>query len=266
MASDNAKAALDGAASSGMGFGVDIGGSGIKGALVDLSSGQLVGDRMKIATPRPATPDAVSDVVAEIVETFDWRGPVGITVPCVVKNGIAHTAANIDPAWIGVDADELFAKRLDRDQDDVGVLNDADAAGIAEVRFGEQRFGRGVVVLLTFGTGIGSALFVNGRLVPNTELGHIEVDGHDGESRAAASAKDNDDLTYPEWAKRVTRYLSVLENLIWPDLIIVGGGVSRKAEKWVPLVQVRTPITVATLQNHAGIVGAAAAVAEGIAH
>lgn len=249
-----------------LGFGVDIGGSGIKGALVDLTDGQLSGERLKILTPQPATPDAVADVVAEIVETFDWRGPIGITVPCVVKNGITLTAANIDPAWIGVDADELFAKRLGKEQEDVGVLNDADAAGIAEVRFGDERFGRGVVVLLTFGTGIGSALFVDGRLVPNTEFGHIEVDGYDGESRAAASVKDNEDLTYPEWAERVTRYLNVLENLVWPDLFIVGGGVSRKAEKWVPLLQVRTPIVVATLQNHAGIVGAAAATAEGIAH
>lgn len=250
----------------GMGFGVDIGGSGIKGALVDLSTGQLHGERLKIATPRPATPDAVADTVAEIVETFDWQGPIGITLPCVVKDSIVHTAANVDPAWIGTDGDELFAKRLGKQQEDVGVLNDADAAGIAEVRFGEERFGKGVTVLLTFGTGIGSALFVDGRLVPNTELGHIEVDGHDGESRAAASAKENDELSYPDWADRVTRYLTVLENLVWPDLIVVGGGVSRKAHKWVPLLQVRTPIAVATLQNQAGIVGAAAAVAEGIAH
>jgi polyphosphate glucokinase len=253
-------------ADGGMGFGVDIGGSGIKGALVDLSTGRLHGERLKIPTPHPATPDAVADVVAEIVETFDWQGPIGITVPGVVKGGITHTAANIDPAWVGVDADELFARRLGRDPDDVGVLNDADAAGIAEVRFGEERFGRGVVLLLTFGTGIGSALFVDGQLVPNTEFGHIEVDGHDGESRAAASAKDNEGLSYPDWARRVNRYLSVLENLVWPDLIIVGGGVSRKAEKWVPLLQIRTPITVATRQNQAGIIGAAAAVAEGIAH
>jgi polyphosphate glucokinase len=249
-----------------LGFGVDIGGSGIKGALVDLGKGELHGERLKILTPQPATPDAVADVVAEIVETFDWRGPVGITVPCVVKGGITYTAANIDPAWIGVDADEMFGKRLGREQEDVGVLNDADAAGIAEVRFGDERFSKGVVVLLTFGTGIGSALFVNGVLVPNTEFGHIQVDGHDGESRAAASARENDDLTYPAWAERVDRYLQVLENLVWPDLFIFGGGVSRKAEKWVPLLSIRTPIAVATLQNHAGIVGAAAATAEGIAH
>lgn len=249
-----------------LGFGVDIGGSGIKGAIVDLATGRLHGDRLRIPTPKPATPDAVADVVAEIVDTFDWQGPVGITVPCVVKGGVAQTAANIDPAWIGTDADELFAKRLDRDPDDVGVLNDADAAGIAEVRFGDPGTGRGVVIMLTFGTGIGSALFVDGRLVPNTELGHIELDGVDAETRAAASAKDNEGLSYPEWAARVDRYLGALENLMWPDLFLVGGGVSKKAKEWVPLLTVRTPIAVATLKNHAGIVGAAAAVAENIAH
>lgn len=249
-----------------LGFGVDIGGSGIKGALVDLSTGRLSGDRLRIDTPRPATPEAIADVVAEIVETFDWAGPIGITVPCVVKQGITQTAANIDPAWIGTNADELFAKRLNRDVDDIGVLNDADAAGVAEVRFGETRTSKGVVVLLTFGTGIGSALFIDGRLVPNTEFGHIEVDGMDGEKRAAASARENEGLSYEEWAGRVSRFINVFENLLWPDLIVVGGGVSKKAERWVPLLTVRTTIAVATSKNHAGIIGAAAAAAEGIAH
>ncbi|GAB2775949.1 polyphosphate--glucose phosphotransferase [Amycolatopsis magusensis] len=248
------------------GFGIDIGGSGIKGALVDLENGKLIGDRLRIDTPRPATPDAVADVVAEIVGHFGWAGPVGVTLPAVIKKGVAMTAANIDPSWIGTDADALFAKRLGRGVDEIAMLNDADAAGMAEIRFGDPAARKGVTALLTFGTGIGSAVFLDGRLVPNTELGHLEVDGHDAEKKAAASVKDNEGMSYPEWSKRVDRYLSVLENLIWPDLFIVGGGVSKKAEKWVPLLEIRTPIVVASLQNNAGIVGAAAAAVEGIEH
>ncbi|GAB3478942.1 polyphosphate--glucose phosphotransferase [Amycolatopsis cihanbeyliensis] len=248
------------------GFGIDIGGSGIKGALVDLERGRLIGDRLRIDTPRPATPEAIADVVAGVVEHFEWDGPVGITLPAVIKKGCAHTAANIDPSWIGTDADTLFAKRLGKDVEDVAMLNDADAAGMAEVRFGDPAGRKGVVTLLTFGTGIGSALFHDGKLVPNTEFGHLEVDGHDAETRAAASVKDAEELSYPEWAERVQRYLSVLEGLLWPDLVIVGGGVSKKASKWVPLLDVRTRIIVASLQNNAGIVGAAAAAAEGIEH
>ncbi|HEV7980933.1 polyphosphate--glucose phosphotransferase [Amycolatopsis sp.] len=248
------------------GFGIDIGGSGIKGALVDLEAGGLIGERHRIDTPQPATPEAVADVVAEVVAHFSWEGPVGVTLPAVVKKGVAHTAANIDPSWIGTDADALFAKRLGRSVDEVAMLNDADAAGMAEVRFGDPLARTGVVALLTFGTGIGSAVFLDGKLVPNTEFGHIEVDGHDAEKKAAASVKDNHGLSYPEWATRVNRYLTVLENLIWPDLFIVGGGVSKKSEKWVPLLEIRTPIVVASLQNNAGIVGAAAAAVEGIEH
>ncbi|ATY10916.1 ROK family protein [Amycolatopsis sp. AA4] len=248
------------------GFGIDIGGSGIKGALVDLEQGQLIGDRHRIETPQPSTPDAVADVVAEIVRAAEWDGPVGVTLPAVVKKGTAHTAANIDHKWIGTDAEALFAKRLGKSVGEVTMLNDADAAGLAEIRFGDAAARTGVTALLTFGTGIGSALFHDGKLVPNTEFGHLEVDGHDAEKRAAASVKDNEGLSYPQWAKRVHRYLSVLENLIWPDLFIVGGGVSKKAEKWVPLLDIRTPVVVASLQNNAGIVGAAAAAAEGAGH
>jgi polyphosphate glucokinase len=248
------------------GFGIDIGGSGIKGAVVDLEKGQLIGERFRIDTPRPATPEAVADVVAEVVRTSAWEGPIGVTLPAVVKKGVALTAANIDPSWIGTDADALFAKRLGHSVDDIAMLNDADAAGMAEIRFGDPAARHGVVALLTFGTGIGSAVFHDGTLVPNTEFGHLEVDGHDAEKKAAASVKDNEGLSYAEWAKRVNRYLTVLENLIWPDLFIVGGGVSKKSEKWVPLLDIRTPIIVASLQNNAGIVGAAAAAAEGIEH
>jgi polyphosphate glucokinase len=238
------------------GFGVDVGGSGIKGGIVDLTTGQLVGERLRIATPSPSTPDAVADVVAEIVAKFGWDGPVGVTLPAVIKKGIAHTAANIDKAWLDTDAAELFGKRLDRE---VVVLNDADAAGIAEIRYGWRGDQGGVVVLLTFGTGIGSALFLDGKLVPNTEFGHLEIDGHDAESKAAASVKDEEDLSWGEWAQRVTRYITSLENLIWPDLIIAGGGVSKKADKWLPLLDVRTKVVAAELRNDAGIVGAAVA-------
>ncbi|WP_236788340.1 polyphosphate--glucose phosphotransferase [Amycolatopsis sp. GM8] len=248
------------------GFGIDIGGSGIKGALVDLEKGALIGDRLRIDTPQPSTPEAIADVVLKVVRHFDWDGPVGITLPAVIKKGFAHTAANIDPKWIGTDADALFADVLGRSTDDIAMLNDADAAGMAEIRFGDPAARHGVTTLLTFGTGIGSAVFQDGKLVPNTEFGHLEVDGHDAEKRAAASVKDNEGLSYPHWAKRVSRYLNVLENLIWPDLFIVGGGVSKKSERWVPLLEVRTKVLVASLQNNAGIVGAAAAAVEGIEH
>jgi polyphosphate glucokinase len=248
------------------GFGIDIGGSGIKGALVDLRKGQLIDERLRIDTPQPSTPEAVAEVVEQVVQHFDWSGPIGITLPAVIKNGVARTAANIDPSWIGADAQKLFAAKLDRHADEIVMLNDADAAGIAEVRFGDADSQRGVTALLTFGTGIGSALFQDGVLIPNTEFGHLEVDGHDAEKRAAASIKDNEGLSYEDWAKRVNRYLSVLENLIWPDLFIVGGGISKKSELWVPLLDTRTKIEVASLRNHAGIVGAATAAAENIKH
>ncbi|MFJ6674012.1 polyphosphate--glucose phosphotransferase [Actinosynnema sp. NPDC091369] len=248
------------------GFGVDIGGSGIKGGLVDLEAGALDGERLRITTPQPSTPDSVADVVAEIVEKFNWDGPVGVTLPCVVKHGVAHSAANVDKAWIGTDAAALFAERLGRPTDQVVVLNDADAAGIAEMRFGSGVDRDGLVVLLTFGTGIGSALFLDGKLVPNTEFGHLEVDGHDAEKRAAASVKEDKGLTWAEWTPRVSRYINVLENLIWPDLVIAGGGVSKKAEKWLPLLEVRTEVVAAALKNDAGIVGAAVAAAQGLRH
>ncbi|WP_040339745.1 polyphosphate--glucose phosphotransferase [Candidatus Blastococcus massiliensis] len=241
------------------GFGVDIGGSGIKGGLVDLEEGRLVGERVRIDTPQPARPEPVFDVVTEIVRSFDWTGRVGVTFPGVMKKGVAHTAANVDPSWIGTDVDAGLSGLI---PGTVETLNDADAAGIAEMRFGAGRDRDGVVLMLTFGTGIGSALFVDGRLVPNTEFGHIQVDGEDGEHRAAASAREREDLSYPAWAKRVDRYLDVLEAGLWPDLIIVGGGVSRKAHKWVPLLSTRTPVVPALLQNTAGIVGAALAAAE----
>jgi polyphosphate glucokinase len=236
------------------GFGVDIGGSGIKGCPVDLEQGRLIGERLRIDTPKPSSPGPVYDVVGQIVTHFGWTGRVGITFPGVMKHGVAHTAANVDESWIGTDVDAGLDQRI---PGTVETLNDADAAGIAEMRYGAGRGRGGVVLMLTFGTGIGSALFVDGHLVPNTEFGHIQVDGEDGERRASAAAREREDLGYPEWARRVDRYLDVLEAGLWPDLIIVGGGVSKKAHKWVPLLSTRTPVVPAELQNDAGIIGAA---------
>ncbi|ORL30675.1 polyphosphate glucokinase [Prescottella equi] len=239
------------------GFGVDVGGSGIKGALVDLATGRLVEERIKIETPRPATPAAVSATVAEIVARAGWNGPVGVTLPSVVTAGVARTAANIDPSWIGTDARAVLSDALGGRP--VTVLNDADAAGIAEDRFGAGKDVDGVVVLLTFGTGIGSAILHHGVLLPNTELGHMEVDGKEAEHRAASSVKDEKGLSYKEWAAEVTRVLQRYEDLLWPDLFIAGGGISRKHEKWIPRLENRTPIVPAALLNTAGIVGAALA-------
>ena len=240
-------------------FGIDIGGSGIKGALVETTSGVLLTTRVRIDTPQPATPDAVTKVVGRMVADSGWTGPVGATFPAIISHGVARSAANVDHSWIGADADALFTQ-VTRAQ--VTVLNDADAAGLAEVRFGAARNVQGVVLVLTFGTGIGSALFIDGTLVPNTELGHLELDGHDAEAKAAASAKDNDHLSYKQWAKRVQRYLAHLEALFTPDLFVVGGGVSKDSAKWVPLLDLNTPVKVAQLLNNAGIVGAAMAAIE----
>lgn len=245
------------------GLGVDVGGSGIKGSVVDVGAGRLAQQRLRIATPVPSTPSAVAEVVAEVVARFGWDGPVGVTLPCVVKSGTALTAANVDHRWLHTDAGGLFSGRLGGRA--VAVLNDADAAGLGEVRFGAGRGVPGVVVLLTFGTGIGSAVFLDGTLLPNTELGHLQVDGHDAETRAAASVKEEHHMSWERWSVRVTRYLRVLEDLVWPDLVIVGGGVSKRAERWVPLLDVRTRVVPAALQNDAGIVGAALAACEGLA-
>jgi polyphosphate glucokinase len=241
-----------------IGLGIDIGGSGIKGAPVNLQTGEPIADRLKIATPQPSTPGAVADVVAEIVANFkdlitDDR-PVGVTVPAVVKSGVVRTAANIDHSWIGANGQALLSERVSRP---VHLVNDADAAGVAEARYGAARATRGLVFVATLGTGIGSALLYDGTLVPNSELGHLEIDGHDAEKRAASSVKDKEGLSYEQWAERLQVYFSRVEDLLWPDLIVVGGGVSRKAERFLPLLHLRAPIVAAQLQNTAGIVGAA---------
>ncbi|WP_435592732.1 polyphosphate--glucose phosphotransferase [Nocardia sp. bgisy118] len=243
-------------------FGIDIGGSGVKGAAVDLATGELTHERIKIATPHPSTPQAVADAVAKLVAEADWPGPVGITLPAVVLDGVARTAANIDKSWIGTDARALFSAALGGRP--VTVLNDADAAGLAEDRYGAAQRYDGLVLLLTFGTGIGSALLYNGTLVPNSELGHLEVGGIETEHRAAASIKDRDGLSYEQWATEVSTVLIGLENLFWPKVFVAGGGISRDADQWIPLLTNRTPVVPAHLRNTAGIVGAAMAIDAGI--
>ncbi len=237
-----------------IGFGVDVGGSAIKGAPVDLSTGELAAERYKLATPNPSTPDEVAATVAQVVAHFGWEGPVGATFPGVITDGVARTAANVDPAWIGTDVAASFGATTGRP---VVVVNDADAAGLAEVAWGAARDHDGVVLVVTLGTGIGTALVHRGQLVPNVELGHIEIDGVDAETRASAAAREREKLDWAKWAKRLQRYFRTLEDYLWLDLIVVGGGVSRRSEKFLPLLELRTPVAVAALQNHAGIAGAA---------
>lgn len=238
-------------------FGVDIGGSGIKGAPVDLSTGALSADRLRIPTPQPSTPDAVADTVSALVESFEiGRGvPVGVTFPAVVQAGVALTAANVDQGWVGTDVDTLLTEHTGHE---VFVVNDADAAGIAEMEFGAGRRSKGVVLVITLGTGVGSAMFVDGRLVPNAELGHIPYQGESIERYMAESAREREDLDWETWAGRLQEYFSLVEFLFNPTLIIVGGGVSKHHRKFLPLLDLRTPIVPAELRNEAGIVGAAA--------
>jgi polyphosphate glucokinase len=238
-------------------FGIDIGGTGIKAAPVDIAAGTLLAERKKILTPQPSTPEAVAEVVRDLTRDFGWTGITGATFPGVVTSGTVRTAANVDKGWIGTDAAALFGKVTGGD---VSVLNDADAAGVAEMRFGAGKGERGTVLLLTFGTGVGSALFTDGVLVPNTEFGHIEIRGKDAESRASERGKQHHGWGWKEWAQRVGEYMHQIEALLSPDLIIVGGGISKEADKWVPLLTgVRAKIVPAALQNDAGIVGAALA-------
>jgi polyphosphate glucokinase len=238
-------------------LGIDIGGTGIKAAPVDVVTGKLLADRQKIATPRPALPGAVADVVRQLTTSFDWSGPIGITFPGVVIDGVPRTAPNLDPAWIDTDAGSLFGKTVGAQ---VRVLNDADAAGVAEMTFGAGAGEKGTVLMLTFGTGIGSALFIQGILVPNTEFGHVEIRGEDAEKRASERAKELKDMSWGKWAGRVDEYLQHIEAVLSPDLFIVGGGVSKQSEKWVPrLTGIGTRVVPAALLNDAGIVGAAMA-------
>jgi polyphosphate glucokinase len=236
-------------------LGVDIGGTGIKAAPVDVAAGKLLAPRQKIDTPRPATPAAVADVVTQLVKNFNWTGPVGVTFPGVVVNGVTRTAANVDHSWIGADARSLLAKATGQE---VSVVNDADAAGMAEMAFGAGKGVASTVLMLTLGTGIGSALFIDGILVPNTEFGHIEIRGKDAEKRASEIIRETHDLSWGKWADRVDEYLQHMEALLSPNLIIIGGGISKQSEKFLPLLTgVKARMVPAAMLNDAGIVGAA---------
>ncbi len=242
-------------------IGIDIGGTGIKGGIVDLAKGKLIGDRVRIDTPAPATPTPVAETVSMIVDELASRPecpgpevPVGAAFPAIIQRGIARSAANIDKSWIDTDVDALFTQRLQRS---VHVINDADAAGLAESRYGAGKDVDGTVLMLTLGTGIGSAFIHDGVLIPNVELGHLELDGHDAETQASAVARERLGLGWEEYSQRLQRYLSHVEFLFSPELFVVGGGISKRSDEFLPRLKLRTPIVPARLRNHAGIVGAA---------
>jgi polyphosphate glucokinase len=239
-------------------LGIDIGGTGIKGALVDVASGELLTERYRLLTPQPSTPKKVVATVAQVVNHFDWQGPLGCGFPAAVRRGVVCTAANISKKWLGVNAEQAL-------QEATGctatVINDADAAGLAEMRFGAGRGQDGVVLLVTLGTGIGTAIFIDGRLLPNTELGHIELGGQDAELTAAEIVRKQKELSWKQWARGLDRYLTTMEKLLWPDLIIIGGGASKKHDQYAPFLTLKTPVVPAQMRNEAGIVGAAVAAA-----
>ena len=235
-------------------LGIDIGGTGMKAAPVDTATGELVAERHRILTPHPAVPDTMASVFAQLTSHFDWTGPVGATFPAVVKAGVARTAANIDRSWIGTDVATTFARAS---HCDVTVVNDADAAGVAEMEFGAGKGRPGVVMMITLGTGIGTALFVDGRMVPNTELGHIMMGKQEAETRAADSARQRLGLSWGKWAKRLDAYLLELERLLSPDLFILGGGVSKRHDRFIPRLTTHAEVVPAGLLNEAGIIGAA---------
>ena len=244
-------------------LGIDIGGTGIKAAPVDLETGKFLADRVKIATPQPSAPGAVAEVVGKLVDAFSWSGPIGVTFPGVVINGVTRTAANLDKGWIGLDARSLLTRAAGRE---IRLLNDADAAGIAEMTFGAGSGEPGTVLMVTLGTGIGSALFVNGILVPNTEFGHLEIRGKDAERRASEHAKTVHEMGWKQWAKNVSEYLEHVEALLSPQLIIIGGGISRQSDKFIPLFTgLNARVVPAAMHNDAGITGAAMAAHPGSA-
>lgn len=237
-------------------LGVDIGGSGIKGAPVDTEKGILLSERYRIPTPKPSKPKPVAKTVAEIAEYFEWDGPIGCGFPAVVQHGITRTAANVSKKWIGTNAAVHFSEATGCP---VKIINDADAAGLAEMTFGAGQGRQGVVLLVTIGTGLGTSIFSDGVLLPNTEFGHIEIDGKDAESNASNAARKRDNLSWKQWGKRFDKYLNRLEHLLWPDLIILGGGVSKKHKKFMPYLTVQAEIVIAEAMNEAGIIGAALA-------
>lgn len=242
-------------------IGIDIGGTGMKGGIVDLHKGKMIGERVRFDTPQPSTPEAVADTVVKIVEELSKRPEfsdagqtIGAAFPAIIQHGVARSAANVDQSWVDTDVDALFTERLGRP---VQVINDADAAGLAEARYGAGKDKSGTVLVITLGTGIGSAFIFNGRLIPNVELGHLELDGHDAESRASAAAREREDLSWQEYTARLQRYFSHVEFLFSPELFIIGGGISKRSDDYLPGLNLRTPIGIAKLKNNAGIVGAA---------
>lgn len=237
-------------------YGIDVGGSGIKGAPVDTATGELLSERVRVGTPQPATPEAILATCVEVVRTSEWEGPVGCGFPAVIKDGVVQTAANIDKSAIGFDLGGRLEAELGAP---VRIVNDGDAAGLAEIRWGAGRGVDGVVLMLTLGTGIGTSLFVDGRLVPNTELGHIEIDGEDAEWRASDGARKRESLDWNQYAARLQKYISTIEALLWPDLIVVGGGISKKSERFLPHLETRAGVVPAQMLNQAGISGAALA-------
>ncbi|MEP7136450.1 MAG: polyphosphate--glucose phosphotransferase [Chloroflexota bacterium] len=241
-------------------LGIDVGGSGIKGAPVDTKTGKLLAERVRIKTPKKAEPQPVADVVAEIAKSFDWKGPIGIGFPAPIKSGVALMAANVSSKWVGTNVDELFTKTTGCD---CTMTNDADAAGLAEMKFGAGKGQPGTVILLTLGTGIGSAIFYHGNLLPNTEFGHLDMNGKDAEHRASDAVRQREELSWKKYAKRLNKYLVMMNKLFWPDLFIIGGGISKETEKYIPLLKIETPIVPAQFLNEAGIVGAALAARSG---
>jgi polyphosphate glucokinase len=237
-------------------LGIDVGASGIKGAPVNTEIGEMLAPRFRVVTPQPSEPQAVAEASAQIVQNFDWHGAIGCGFPSAMRQGVVMTAANIDESWVGVNAEQLFSEATGCP---TRVINDADAAGLAEITFGAGRGHRGVVLVVTIGTGLGTAMFVDGRLVPNMEMGHIEIDGQDAESRASDAARKREDLSWKKWAKRFNIYLNTLEKLLWPDLIILGGGTSKDYEKFMPYLTLKAEVIPAQFFNEAGIVGAALA-------
>ncbi len=237
-------------------LGIDIGGSGIKGALVDVETGALLSERLRLPTPELALPEDVANTVCQLVRQFQWQGAVGCGFPAAVRGGVAMTAANIHKDWIGIHAEELFSQTTGCP---TRVVNDADAAGVAEMTFGAGRaYPKGVVIMVTIGTGLGTAVFTDGYLVPNTELGHLEMDGKDAEVRASDAARKRKNLSWSEWGGgRLQQYFQMLERLFWPTVFIVGGGVSKEPDRFLPYIKTNAPIIPAQLQNQAGIVGAA---------
>jgi polyphosphate glucokinase len=241
-------------------LGIDIGGSGIKGAPVKTETGELVVERHRIETPQPSTPEAVAKTVKEVVDRFKWDGPVGATFPAIVQRGVVHSAANVDKSWIGTDGKALLETATGCP---VILLNDADAAGIAEMTFGAGKGNLGVVMILTFGTGVGSAIFTEGKLLPNTELGHLIIRGKDAESRSSDRAREEHEWGWKAWTKRVNEHLAYVEALFSPDLFIIGGGVSKNHGEFFHMLETRAPLVPAAFRNEAGIVGAALAAASG---